>query len=89
MRHVVAAAVGEYTKLGRRIPAGAFQYRWTRTAGVNIGRSPDARRPGAMVGSNGRAEQPRRPSVGARLDGAVDTREPFGGPDDDTVRAPG
>jgi predicted nucleic acid-binding protein len=26
MRHVVAAAVGEYTKLGRRIPAGAFSY---------------------------------------------------------------
>ncbi len=26
MRHVVAAAVGEYTKLGRRIPATAFQY---------------------------------------------------------------
>ena len=26
MRHVVTAAVGEYTKLGRRIPAGAFRY---------------------------------------------------------------
>jgi predicted nucleic acid-binding protein len=26
MRHVVTAAVGEYTKLGRRIPAGAFSY---------------------------------------------------------------
>ena len=25
MRHIVAAAVGEYTKLGRRIPVGAFQ----------------------------------------------------------------
>ena len=42
MRHIVAAAVGEYTKLGRRIPVGAF--RTARTTASNIGRSPDALR---------------------------------------------
>jgi len=39
---------------------------------------------GRVMGSNRRAEQPRR-SRGARLDVALDTRETFGGPDDDAV----
>jgi hypothetical protein len=25
MRHVIAATIGEYSKLGRRVPAGGFQ----------------------------------------------------------------
>ena len=37
MRHVVAATVGEYTKLGRRIPIGAFQ------TGLRTPRKPPAR----------------------------------------------